>query len=160
MIGQAAVVVGGSRGLNGEESTAQLTMRRVILRSLLLWTLRLLDPIAEGDVGNRGPFMVILDHFQRLLRGSQIDQHQLAKLIADQNVLWPRRMDIDRAYRVALELLALFLEDNVGLLRLTIEHAQLAVRVTDEDELVSKRDARGLASIYLPIDGQLMADVL
>lgn len=67
--------------------------------------------------------MVVLDDFESLLGRRKVNEHQLAELVANKHVLWPRGMNIDNTHCIPLEILAFLCKDGVGLLRLTIKHA-------------------------------------
>ena len=68
-------------------------------------------------------------------------------------------MDVDGSDSVGLELLGSLAEDGVGLLGLPVVHAELAVGVANQDELVTDGDASRLAIIVLPLEGELLAYV-
>lgn len=108
--------------------------------------------------------MVVLDDSQCLLWRCQIEQDKLAKMVTKKSIVWPRRMDINSAYRISLKLFASFNEDGVRLSKLcrlivTVEHVKFSVRSANQDEVVAHSYARWLAIIELSLDRQLRADL-
>ena len=69
-------------------------------------------------------------------------------------------MNVDGADGIALKVLALLGVDCVWFLCFTVEHAELAVGVPDQDQFIGESNARWLAAVDLSIYGELLADLL
>ena len=118
---------------------------------LLLYRLLILDPLAEDNIYDGRTFVVVLDHFHRLLGRRQVEQYELTQVIAENGIVRPRLMHINSPYRISLKLLALIHEDGIRLLIAAVKHVQLTIRGANQNEVVRHGNARRPTVIELSL---------